>query len=81
MAKRKPLRLRLYWKWRALLYPSYECTQCVGQDWWQGCYCQYHGGIAPGIGPETWRVWLRKLDDRFFKPKPTKVNVEEDLDL
>lgn len=49
---------------RRLAYPSYDCELCVGQEWWQGCECSYHGGIAPGVGPEWWRVQLRKLVDR-----------------
>lgn len=45
----------------ARLYPSYECEQCVGQEPWLGCYCQHYGAVAPGIGPEAWRAWLRRV--------------------
>lgn len=51
------MKMRLYnWAW-----PSFECQLCVGQDWWQGCECDYFGGSAPGCGPEWWRVLLRRL--------------------
>jgi hypothetical protein len=53
--------IRLRWRLRRLTWPVYDCEQCVGQDVWQGCYCDYHGGVAPGVGPERWRVWLRKV--------------------
>ena len=49
--------LRIYL--RRLAWPPYDCERCVGQDY--GCWCDYHGAIAPGIGPEWWRVRLRVL--------------------
>ena len=44
-----------------LLWPSYECQLCVGQEYWQGCECAYHGAVAPGFGPERWRAFLRRV--------------------
>ena len=45
------------WAW-----PSFECQQCVGQEYWQGCYCDYYGASCPGgPGPEWWRLLLRRL--------------------
>lgn len=44
-----------------VLYPSYECECCVGQDASQGCYCAFYGAVAPSIGPEPWRAWLRSV--------------------
>lgn len=34
-------------------WPSYACELCVGQEYWQGCYCDYHGAPHPG-GPSRW---------------------------
>lgn len=53
--------------WRNLLYPSYECEQCVGQEPWRGCYCAYFGCVAPNKGCETWRSYLRMLNDCVLK--------------
>lgn len=54
--------LRYPGRWLArLCYPSYECEQCVGQEYWQGCYCAYHGASAPCHGPEGWRAALRAI--------------------
>lgn len=50
------------WRWISrILYPSYACQYCVGQEHWHGCYCGYYGAVAPGVGPEPWRVFLRQL--------------------
>lgn len=49
-----------WWLYK-LAWPSYDCEQCVGQDWWQGCYCAYYGASAPNCGPEWWRVLMRRL--------------------
>ena len=51
----------------AAAWPSYECEQCVGQEPSQGCYCAYHEGIAPGVGPEEKHLLLRRIH-RFFWP-------------
>lgn len=51
---------------RNLLWPSYPCTLCVGQEDWLGCYCAYHGAPAPGSGPSNLRVRLRELHERVF---------------
>lgn len=51
---------RLYFWLRRMAWPLYECQLCVGQEYWQGCYCAYHGAIAPGgPGPKRWRRTLR----------------------
>lgn len=50
--------------WNAFLWPSYRCEDCEGSAT-HGCYCQAHGAIAPGVPPERWRVWLRKLPRRI----------------
>lgn len=42
-------------------WPPYDCCQCIGQDWWQGCECDWRGAIAPGVGPERRHLLLRKL--------------------
>ena len=42
------------WAWRRLCWPSYECQLCVGQDWWQGCYCAYHECAGPCAEPPRW---------------------------
>ena len=42
-------------------WPRYECCQCVGQDYWQGCECDYRGAIAPGVEPERRHVVARKI--------------------
>lgn len=46
---------------RGLAWPGYECQQCVGQEYGQGCWCAYNGASSPGEGPEWWRVQLRML--------------------
>jgi hypothetical protein len=53
------LRLRLL----RLAYPKFDCENCVGYAE-MGCYCDYHGAVAPGIGPSRrhmfWRwVWRK----------------------
>jgi hypothetical protein len=32
---------------RKIGWPYYECECCVGQEWWQGCYCAYHDAYMP----------------------------------
>lgn len=32
---------------RRIAYPNFDCQLCVGQHSWQGCYCAYHGAVAP----------------------------------
>lgn len=63
---RRRLRMRLL----ALGWPSYECELCVGQDPGIGCWCGYHGASAPGIGPEKWRVRLRKILRWIYRLDP-----------
>lgn len=58
---------RFRWWLHGLLWPSYACELCVGQDGEQGCYCAYHGAIAPGgpgaglvraLGRRVWQWWI-----------------------
>lgn len=51
---------------RRLLWPSYNCRQCVGQEEWRGCYCAYYGAPGPGEGPSGARVWARGLAQRWL---------------
>lgn len=51
---------RLRWWLRGLLWPGYECANCIGMIE-HGCECWYYGAIAPGAPPERWRVWARKV--------------------
>ncbi len=44
--------------WRSFLYPSFECTNCIGMIE-HGCYCDAMGASAPGVGPQLWRMILR----------------------
>lgn len=55
-----------------LAWPAYECTTCVGQEPWRGCYCQYHGAEAPCLGPSwarhniyrpLWSIIARRCGD------------------
>ena len=46
---------------RKKLYPSFDCELCVGQEYWQGCYCAYYGATAPGEGPSTFIYYARKV--------------------
>jgi len=41
--------LYLQVKWSIIRWatPPYDCKGCVGQEPWQGCYCQYHNFVAP----------------------------------
>lgn len=41
-------------------WPSYECEQCVGQEYYHGCYCAYYGAWCPAgpkDGTEPFSVW------------------------
>lgn len=51
---------------RGLLWPGYACECCVGQEYWQGCYCAYNEAIAPGFGPTLPYVWGRAVYRLFF---------------
>lgn len=45
-------------KWAYVrLWPAYDCEQCVGQEYWQGCYCAYYGGWSPA-GPRATPWWV-----------------------
>lgn len=48
----------------AAAWPTYACEFCVGQE--HGCYCGYHGGIAPGIGPQRRHLALRWLHKKLW---------------
>jgi len=49
-----------------ILWPGYECKQCVGQERWQGCYCRYYQAwdvdwpyppLWAVVGRAIWRWW------------------------
>lgn len=45
---------------RELAFPYFSCEFCVGQEYWQGCWCAYHRAEAPGDGEiRAWRRLLR----------------------
>lgn len=58
----------LFYKWsqkaERLGNPGFECECCVGQEYWQGCYCGHHGCVGPDLEPSRrhlfWR-WLAKI--------------------
>jgi len=53
-----------------LLYPSYECQQCVGQEAHWGCYCGYHLCVSPCVGPGAIHHWLRGFAERHLGVTP-----------
>ncbi|WP_292229375.1 hypothetical protein [Brevundimonas sp.] len=44
----------------AALWPSFDCVDCIGMIQ-HGCQCGYYGAVAAGVGPEPWRVFLRRV--------------------
>ena len=64
-----PPSLGLRRRWNNWLWPDYRCENCNGMSPQYGCECHAKGAIAPGIGPEPWRVWLRKLPRRWRRFK------------
>jgi hypothetical protein len=42
-------------------WPFYKCAQCVGQEWWQPCYCAYYGCSGPCEEPSRWQRILRAV--------------------
>ena len=44
---------------RRWLFPAFDCADCTGTG--AGCYCAYYGAASPGVGPELWRAYLRRL--------------------
>lgn len=55
----------LWWRWivwplRDFAYPHFKCEDCIGMRE-HGCWCDAMGASAPGVGPERWRVWLRRI--------------------
>jgi hypothetical protein len=55
------LRRISYWVSRQA-YPHYECECCIGQEWWRGCYCQYHDCIGPCEEPRMWHRFWRRVE-------------------
>lgn len=51
------------------LYPDFACEGCVGQEYWQGCYCAYHGATGPGEGPSIFISYARRVA-KFLKLLP-----------
>jgi hypothetical protein len=53
-----------------LAWPMWEgCDLCVGQDPWQGCWCEYVGATSPGEGPELRHLLARWLWKRVRKDR------------
>ena len=44
----------------ALLWPAFDCADCIGMIH-HGCQCAYYEAVAPGTGPEPWRLFMRRL--------------------
>lgn len=48
-------------------WPDYACQDCVGAGRDFGvCYCAYHEGVAPGVGPDKRIILLRKVYKKMF---------------
>lgn len=58
----------LTWWIYSLLWPSFDCADCVGMIQ-HGCECAYKEAVAPGCGPEPWRVCLRGVFNRWVGPR------------
>lgn len=58
--------LRYFYSPREVLYPGYDCIQCVGQEPWQGCHCAYYHAWDPYVSRPPW--WAR-LGRRVWKPE------------
>lgn len=52
-------------RWNDWLWPLFHCQNCNGMAPQYGCECHAKGAIAPGVAPEPWRIWLRKLPRRW----------------
>jgi hypothetical protein len=59
----------LRWRLYGLLYPGFECEQCVGQarEYAHCCYCAYNGAIGPSRGAGPIREWLRSFAWRWLR--------------
>ena len=52
---------------RDKLWPSYECDLCVGQEYWQGCYCAYYEAWdSSGLSTPWWAEWGRRLYRKVY---------------
>lgn len=58
------------WAW-----PFYDCELCVGQEYWQGCYCAYYEADGP-CSPYTplWRMALRYLWNWMYRNRISGSN-------
>lgn len=45
-------------------WPSYECQQCVGQEYWQGCQCAYYAASGPCKPATRWHLFWRWVWER-----------------
>lgn len=52
---------RLKWRLWRVAWPEFDCEDCTGAGFYMPCYCAYHGGIAPGIGPTKWYKRFRRV--------------------
>lgn len=52
-------RPRQSFKWwlHDVLWPSYSCELCLGQDAGHGCYCAHQGALSPGGPGPGWLRW------------------------
>lgn len=69
----------LRWRLYGLLYPGFECQQCVGQaqEYAHCCYCAWNGAIAPCVDAGPIRHWLRDLAWRLIRLEG--ASYQEDL--
>lgn len=45
---------------KAFLYPEFDCETCHGMSGYP-CECDYHGAVAPGVGPSRLIKALRRV--------------------
>ncbi len=45
---------------RQFLYPEFDCETCHGMSGYP-CECDYHGAVAPGVGPSNLIRRLRRI--------------------
>ncbi len=49
---------------RDIAYPEFVCENCIAMPE-AGCYCEYNGAEAPGIGPSELILKLRTLLEKY----------------
>lgn len=61
-------------------WPSYDCKDCVGAGLQHGCYCAYHGAVAPcDPEPRLIQQIARWLHRRLFPGYDRYKNDDRDL--